>query len=168
MNRSQLLLLFLALIPGIAFTQQGFENCIQVIGATGKTGTQNGLTFTYTVGEPVIVTLTGSTRKVTQGFHQPDLCVPVSTDDLDLAAWGIEVFPNPTDGLLTVRFSAEQGNALQARVSDLLGRPLLSGRSLDQPDGSAIDCSAWQPGVYILQLQDPSTRKRAAVRFIRL
>ena len=167
MNRSPLLLL-LALVPGLAFTQQGFENCIQVIGATGKTGTQNGLTFTYTVGEPVITTLSGSTRKVTQGFHQPDLCVPVSTNDLDLAAWGIDIYPNPTADLLTVRFSAGQGNILQANVYDLLGRPMLNGRRLDQPDGSQLDCSAWQPGIYILELQDPSTRKRAAVRFIRL
>lgn len=36
----------------------------------------------------------------------------VSTSDLDLAAWGIEVFPNPTADFLTVRFASDKGHGV--------------------------------------------------------
>ena len=167
MNRFLSLAALLCL--GAHFSQaQGYENCIQVISASGKSGTQAGLTFTYTVGEAVISTLSGSNNKLTQGFHQPELCQLVSTDDFDLAAWNLEVFPNPTSDVLNIRFSAEQGQMLRASVYNLLGQVMLSDQPLTQPGGSRIDCASWQPGVYILQLQDPATRGVAALRFVRL
>lgn len=167
MNRLFLLAHFVCLFSSVCLAQ-GFENCIQVISASGKTGTQGGLTFSYTVGEVVITTLVGDTRAVTQGFHQPDLCIPVSTKDIDLAEWGIEIFPNPTADFLTVRFSAEKGTELRASVFNLLGQAMIVGQNLNQASGSRLDCAAWQPGVYILQLQDPATLGSASVRFIRL
>lgn len=166
MNRSLFLALFLCLLSNLSFAQD-YENSIQVVSAAGKTGTQGGLTFHYTVGEPVITTLSGNTRKVTQGFHQPELGV-VSTYNPGLAAWNIEVFPNPTAEALTVRFSNEKGNTLRASVFNLLGQAILTDRPLTQPEGSRLDCAAWQPGVYILQLQDPATSGVASVRFVRL
>jgi hypothetical protein len=167
MNRFPFLALFLCLSPGICLAQ-GAETCIQVISATGLSATQGGLTFSYTVGEPVIMTLSGNTRKLTQGFHQPELCKLVSTNNLDLAAWNIEAFPNPTADALTVRFSDEKGAQLRASVFNLLGQVMLADQPLSQPDGSRLDCTSWQPGVYILQLQDPTTRGVASVRFVRL
>lgn len=167
MNRYLIFTLSLCL-PCSLCLAQGAENCSQVISAAGKSGTQAGLTFHYTVGEPVITTLSGNTRIVTQGFHQPELCMLVSTHDLDLAAWAIEVFPNPTADFLTVRFAGDKGNNLRASVFNLFGQVMLSDQSLSQPSGSRLDCSAWQPGVYILQLQDPATHSAASVRFIRI
>jgi hypothetical protein len=166
MNRYISLALSLCLSSNFSFAQD-YETALQVIGATGKTGIQAGLTFTYTVGEPVISTLTGNSRKVTQGFHQPELGI-VSVHNPSLSDWNIEVFPNPTADALTVRFSDEKGGVLHASVFNLLGQPMLTNQLLAQPDGSRLDCSAWQPGVYILQLQDPATLGIASLRFIRL
>lgn len=167
MNRFLSLALFLCLFSSISFAQD-YQTCIQVIASTGKSGTQGGLTFTYTVGEPVITTLTGNSGKLTQGFHQPELCKLVATKDFDLTAWDIEVFPNPTADALTVRFSNEKGSALRASIFNMLGQVMLSDQALTQPGGTRIDCAAWQPGVYFLQLQDPSTLGVASVRFVRL
>lgn len=166
MNRLFPFAFALLFLPGISLAQN-YENALQVISASGQSGTQGGLTFTYTVGEPVVTTLSGTSRIVTQGFHQPELGI-VAVHDLDLLEWNIEVFPNPTADVLTVRFSDEQGSALRATVFNLLGEVMLSGQQLTQPDGSRLDCSAWQPGVYLLQLQDPTTSGVAFVRFIRL
>ena len=167
MNRYPIFALAWCISLSVCFAQ-GAENCIQVISAAGKSGTQAGLTFHYTVGEPVITTLAGNSRKVTQGFHQPELCTLVSTNDLDLAAWGIEVFPNPATDFLTIRFSNDNGSSLNATVFNLFGQVMLSDQRLNKPDGTQLDCSSWQPGVYILQLQDPSTRAATSVRFVRL
>ncbi len=167
MNR--FLMLALTLCSLSEFSQaQDYQTCIQVISSTGKTATQGGLTFSYTVGEPSITTLAGSSRIVTQGFHQPELCQVVSTHNFDLANWNVEVFPNPTSDFLTVRYSTEKGITLHATVFNLLGQVMLDNRLLAPSTGTQIDCAEWQPGVYILQLKDPVTSNVAALRFIRL
>lgn len=146
---------------------QDYSLCMQVIGSTGKAATRDGMHFTYTVGESVVLTLTGGVNKMTQGFHQPDVCAVVSTHDVDLAAWNIEVFPNPSTDLLTVRFAAEKSNALNLSVFTTLGQAVLTHQKLTQPDGSQIDCSQWQPGIYLLLLSDPATGAAATVRVVK-
>jgi hypothetical protein len=108
-------------------------------------------------------------RTLTQGFHQPDICQSVATKDLDLAAWEIEVFPNPTADFLNIRFSDENGSgALRASVFDVLGRAMLLQQPLDEPSGTSLNCQAWQSGVYFLRLEDAATGAAATVRFVRL
>lgn len=155
---------FLLALPGSA--QIGL--CNQVIGSTGAAAVQGGRSYTYTVGEPFILTLSSTSYKITQGFHQPDLCVPVSTSDLDLEAWALEVYPNPATDLIHIRYSAEKKGRLQARVFDLLGHLVLDDFSIDQPDDTPINCGNWQAGVYFIELLDPQTHSSATVRVIRL
>lgn len=168
MNRFTHTALFVCFFYAIGFAQtKPYDVCIQVIGATGKATSRDGMHFTYTVGEPVILTRKGGIYTLTQGFHQPDLCVTVSTHDLDLAAWSIEVFPNPAMDFLTVRFDSEKSNALNISVFDLLGQAVITDRPLTDPNGSLLSCSDWQPGIYLLQLQDPATKAVATVRVVK-
>ncbi len=167
MNRFLLFALSLCAFSCTSFAQ-GYQNCIQVISASGKTATQGGLTFSYTVGEPVITTLIGNTRIVTQGFHQPELCKAVSTSNPALEAWNIEVFPNPTASHLTIRYTENGGRALHATVYNLFGQVIIDDYILNRPEGVSLDCSNWQSGVYILQLTDPATLSSGSVRFVRL
>lgn len=169
MNRSIRCLLVFFLLSG-AVRSQDISLCNQVLSAAGKTAVEQGNTWAWTVGEPVIFTFGPVVDRIlTQGFHQPDLCLPaVSTDDATLADWQIEVFPNPTSDVLHVRFSVEKTGALTATVFDLLGRVVLANALLDSPDDAVIDCSAWLPGVYLLHLQDRDTRASTLVRFVRI
>lgn len=149
-----------------ALPAQNPDLCIQVLGATGKSTKQNGRYYAYTVGEVVIHTLKGDQRTATQGFHQPDLCLPVATDDLNLEAWNIEVFPNPTEGPLNIRFDAQQSGLLLAAVSDLLGREIFGFRPVVPL--TPLDCSMLQPGIYLLHLVDAETQAATAVKFVKL
>lgn len=144
--------------------------CQQVIGATGQSRVKGGIYFAYTVGEPVIATITNQagTITLTQGFHQPDVCMPVSVNEVTLAEWGIEVFPNPVTDALTVQFAAEKGGPLHASVYDLLGHLILDDLTLTHPTGSSIECGNWQAGIYLLLLQDSATHASATVRFVKL
>lgn len=167
MNRLFPLLLALSLCARAAHGQQ-YGLCNQVLSAGGDVTVQQGNTWSWTVGEPVIFTLGPlSGHILTQGFHQPDLCLPVSTNETVLADWQIEVFPNPTSDWLHIRFSAEK-TGLNASVFDLLGRAVQPDVWLDASGDAPLDCSGWQPGVYLLRLQDRDTRATATVRFIRL
>ena len=140
----------------------------QVVASTGQVAVQQGFTYSYTVGEAVIATLSSDDRTLTQGFHQPEHTQIVSVSDPALADWAIEIFANPVTDWLTIRFSAGNGHQLAATVFDVAGKLILANRTLSEPDGSRLDCSAWQPGVYFLQLVDPVSRSRATVRIVRL
>lgn len=140
----------------------------QVVASTGNVAVQQGLSYAYTVGEVVIFTGTFDNFIVTQGFHQPEQTRIVSVEQPELAEWNIELFPNPVIDRLTVRFSPEKGVALRVNVTDLAGKIILADQLLTDPSGSILNCSAWQPGVYFLTLQDPQSRASATARVVRL
>lgn len=166
MNR--FLFLFLGyFIPLGAGFSQGLDRCAEVVGSSGKYATRNGRTYYYTVGEPVILTLRGTQYKFTQGFHQPDLCKTVATHNVDVAAWGIEVFPNPTADFFTIRFDENKVAALRVTVTNLLAQTVLANQTLP-PGGTTLDCSQWQPGIYLLRIYDAQTRTSGTVRFIKI
>ena len=167
MNRS-LLFLFLAFSGSVPALAQDIVLVNQVVASAGRSAVLSGRHWTYTVGEPIIMTLTGSSHVLTQGFNQPEFARVVSTTELDLDAWQLAVFPNPTTDFLTVRYAADRNSGLIATVFDLLGKIVYMPRELPLAQGSEIDCSAWLPGVYLLQLQDPASGATATVRFIRL
>ncbi len=139
-----------------------------MIGTTGKSTTQNGRYYAYTIGQVVINTAKGTSRTLTQGFHQPDVCPLVSTNDLNLVEWGISVFPNPTMDLLNVRFDASKSNQLTATLFDLLGRRVLPLTSLTPSEAMLIDCTSLQPGIYLLHLTESATQATATMRIVRL
>lgn len=168
MNRLLHIPIFLAIFTVPHFLSAQIGICNQVVASAGKSTMQGGRWYTYTVGEPVILTLSGNGSKITQGFNQPDLCLPVFTNDLNLADWELEIYPNPTANLIHFRYTAEKDGRLRARVFDLLGRTVVEDFSIDQPNDTPMDCSTWQPGVYLVQMQDPQTKAVATARIIRL
>lgn len=147
---------------------QGATLFNQVIGSTGQVALQQGLTYSYTVGEVVITTVASPNRILTQGFHQPEHTILVSVGDPELVSWDIKVFPNPVSDVLNVQYSFEKGTMLRATVVDLVGKVVLSDQLLSEPDGSQLDCQSWQPGVYFLILKDPTGRGQVTTRIIRL
>ena len=168
MNRSIYLPIFVCFLLLSSFLPAQIGICNQVIASSGKAVTQGGRSYAYTIGEPFVFTLSANSYKITQGFHQPDLCLPVLTNDLDLAAWGLEIYPNPTAGMIHIRYDAQQKGQLSAEVFDLLGRSVVQDFPIDSPDDTQMDCTGWQPGVYLVRLKDPRTQTAATVRIIRL
>ena len=166
MNRLLSTLFWCMALPSVAFSQN-LERCIEVVSSTGNHATRNNRKYTYTVGEPVVLTLRASRHKLTQGFHQPELCRTVSTTNLDISDWGIEVFPNPTADWLNVRFDAGKGSGLRVSVLNLLGQTLLRDQALN-PDGLSLDCSSWHSGIYLLSVRDPKTNATGVLRFVKL
>ena len=168
MNRFLYTALFLILLIFSHKITAQIGLCNQVVSSTGKAVMLGGRSYTYTVGEPFILTLSTNFYKITQGFNQPDLCIPVITNDLDLADWKLEVYPNPASNQIHIRYAAEKEGKLSAQVFDLLGRTILQDFSIDNPNNTRIDCSAWQPGVYLIQIQDQQSQSSATVRVVKV
>ncbi|MEI6410658.1 MAG: T9SS type A sorting domain-containing protein [Bacteroidota bacterium] len=167
MNR----LLFFTLFACIANTNLNGQSamlCRQVLASAGKDGQHDVRYFSYTVGESFTSTLSGTQFKTTEGFHQPELCKIVATENVDLAKWQIEIFPNPTEDYLNIRYAPQTQGRLEASVVDLLGRTVLSSRTINDPSSAIINCSNWQPGVYILLLTATDSHAAAVIRFIKV
>jgi Secretion system C-terminal sorting domain len=164
MNR--LLFLSCFFLP-VLCSSQNYGLCMQVLASTGGSGTQGNYQVSWTVGEVVINTVGASGFKVTQGFHQPDVCAPVSTWNIDLELLGIEIFPNPSSGVFNIRYSPSEKSALQVSAFDVLGHQVLQPQALLAPEGSLLDASQWPPGLYFLQIQDANSKGTATVRVLR-
>ncbi len=164
MNR--LLFLSFFFLPFLC-SSQNYGLCMQVLASTGGTGAQGNFHVSWTVGELVVNTVAASGYKVTQGFHQPDVCAPVSTWNIDLELLGIEVFPNPSSGIFNIRYSPSEKAALQVSAFDVLGHQVLQPRALQAPEGSILDASQWPAGVYLLQIQDIYSKGSATIRVLR-
>lgn len=165
-NRFLFLLLLCCAFARSSFAQH-LERCAEVIGSTGKYASRNNRSYYYTVGEPVVLTLGSARYKLTQGFHQPDLCTTIATHDLDIKAWGIEVFPNPTSDFLTVRFDENKERTLFVSVFNLLSQAVVANQPLHS-DGLTLDCAKWQPGIYLLRFRDARTNAIGALRFVKV
>ena len=167
MNR---FLAFLTLSFAVNFScaAQQFDVCMNVVASSGGQGIQSNRYIAWTVGEPFVQTLHGAGYALTQGFHQPDPCGMTFVGTSDLTDWGMSLFPNPTDGLLILRFSPEKKGVLIASAFDMLGRSVFENQTLASPEGSVIDASSWPPGVYFLLLQDPASKATTTLRIVRI
>ena len=160
-----ILLLLLLDLPA-----QGFSSCQVVIGTTGGKALENGRRYAYTLGETVVGTLVSpmSGRTVTQGFHQPDVCLPVSTTQPELwSNWEVQAYPNPTVEFLQLQFSTPDVAVLDYQVVDFMGRVVRTHASLSTA-GDRIDCSLLPAGHYVVLLQHPTTQGVLSIPFQKL
>jgi hypothetical protein len=86
---------------------------------------------------------------------------------LDLAEWGIEVWPNPVSQVLFLRFDVpHSSDYLSASVWNLLGQPVVPAHRFDAFSEKQILVGHLPTGVYLLQLADQDGRK-AVVKFVK-
>ncbi|MDX1910445.1 MAG: T9SS type A sorting domain-containing protein [Saprospiraceae bacterium] len=166
MSRFTLILFFFPLSFSLAAQQ--YNICMDVVASSGGFGVQSNRYIAWTVGESFARTLDGSGYAFTQGFMQPDPCGSNLVRTHDLADWQLGLFPNPTEGLLTLRYSPEKQGYLFASVVDILGKPIMSPQKMTSPEASYIDASTWPAGVYFLFLQDPVSKASTTLRIVRL
>ncbi len=128
--------------------QEGFSTTGgQVLGVGGS--------LSYTLGQVVYTTHTGSTGSVAQGVQQAYQISALGADDP-----GIELvwvaYPNPTQGGLTLKVDNYNNEKLTYQLHDI------AGKSWDlQPVTGAItdlDMKNLSSGTYLLSIQDQKAR----------
>ncbi|MDH7447655.1 hemagglutinin protein [Aquimarina sp. 2201CG14-23] len=78
MSRTFTLMLLMILLVVVNATSQSIER--QVIGSAGTTLSNATVTLDFTIGEPVITTITNGTAIVSQGFHQGSLMLAIKVN----------------------------------------------------------------------------------------
>lgn len=134
-----------ALFPTGTFAQQ-------TLNATGGTGTIGGDTYSYSIGEMVLVsTFQNANFGVTQGLLQGAIG-GLGVEEVFLTG-GLEVYPNPVSSSLFIQPDFQGGGELQLKLYDLLGRLVLKRQSHLQSGGEKqrLDLSILQEGTYLLK-----------------
>jgi hypothetical protein len=96
----------------------------QTVPATGGDATGSGGSSSYTVGQVVYTTNTGSTGSVAQGVQQPyeiytSVGIEVTEINLELVA-----YPNPTNNELTLNIGNYNNEKLSYQLYDMQGKLL--------------------------------------------
>ena len=111
------LILLLFLLPTIAFGQEA-------IPATGSEATGSGGTVSYTVGQVVYTTNTGTNASVAQGVQQPyeiSTSVGIEVTEINLE---LITYPNPTNNALTLNIGNYNNEVLTYQLYDMQGKLL--------------------------------------------
>jgi hypothetical protein len=121
----------------------------QVISSAGGSATGTGIQLSWTVGEPVIETFTGSSAILTQGFHQSKLTItaidPAVYTDLELS-----VFPNPVSTSLQLQIKGDLLQKLSYQLYNMEGKTIFSKKVDASPE--MINMELYTSGTYLLKI----------------
>jgi len=125
----------------------------EVISPAGAHGSSASVLLSWTVGEPVIETFSGSAFVLTQGFHQGRLTI-TAIDPYTLMGVEIHVYPNPTSAGATVSILNGFSQGHQLMLFDSEGRVLLTKKIRNACE--TIGLESYPPGVYMIRIQHVS------------
>lgn len=138
------------ILLGLGHTGLFAQETVTVSGgvATGGSGS-----VSFTVGQTLYSTHTGSNGSVAQGVQQPyEISVISGIDSTEGFFLTIIAYPNPTRDLLTLKIENYKSENLFFRVFDLSGK-LLEVSKLNDYD-THISMSKYPPAVYLLKIYE--------------
>lgn len=135
-----------------------------VVSTAGATATMPGYQLSWTVGEPVISTYVGSSRILTQGFHQSKLIV-TSLRDFQVSGVKLTLYPNPLLEKIFVKSEGNKENDLRYSVLSTEGRLLQEGRI--ESSLHAIDMQNYSSGSYLLRISKSNGKRIQVFKVIK-
>jgi hypothetical protein len=120
----------------------------QVISSAGASATGTGVQLSWTIGEPVIETFTGTSAILTQGFHQSKLTV-TAVDPTLFPGLDVSVYPNPVSTQLWYKISGERMQNLSYRLFNAEGKAILN-KTVENPE-ELINMEIYTSGIYLLK-----------------
>lgn len=139
----------LFLVSGPCFSQQ-------VVSSAGTSAAGTNVQTSWTIGEPVIETFTGTSVILTQGFHQSRLII-TALEKIDTPFLELSVYPNPFFSQVHIAIVKGEWQDLQYAVYSIDGKLLKQKMDLNQVE--TLNCESYAPGVYFLNV----TRNRKEI-----
>ena len=142
--------LLLFVMPGLSSLRAQ-----EVISSSGNHSAGSGVALSWTVGEPVIGTVSNGSVTLTQGFHQSRLST-TSVDEIVTPGLKLAVYPNPFSEILNLKVDEGEFSKLQYALFTLEGKSLALQNLRDNL--TQIDLQTYAAGNYLLKV----TRKNGA------
>ncbi len=138
------------LLLGIGMLGLQAQNTIP---ATGGNATGAGGTSSYTVGQVVYNTYTGTNGSVAQGVQQPfEISVVTGIEEALGISLEIMVYPNPTTEFITLKIETHEVLNLRYQLNDIKGN-LLQDNKIEGNETSIV-MSSLLPATYFLKVTD--------------
>ena len=147
----------LALFIGSSISCFSQEKNQSVIASAGEVSKSSTIVLEWTVGEPLIETVSSATSLYTQGFHQPVLEVHKLVGAGEEGAPGkntIQIFPNPTTAIINVQLEKASEKPLLVSIMDVSGRVLLNNTFPVNSTALKINVHRLSNGAYTLRITD--------------
>ena len=142
-----------------------------VISAGGGYATSASASLSYTVAEMTMVeTFTQASSMLSQGFQQPEL-LTVSINEEQISQGEILLYPNPTNGQVSLSYQSGESAQNSVKIYNLLGAIVLSETYSASSGLNTLnfDLSQYNQGIYILELStEQQGRKITSVHKINL
>ena len=123
------------------------------IPATGGNATGAGGTSSYTVGQVVYITNTGTNGSSAQGVQQPyEISVVSGNEEAQDISLEIMVYPNPTTDFIKLKIENYEVLNLRYQLYDINGS-LLEDNIIDGSETSIV-ISSLMPATYFLKVTD--------------
>ncbi len=140
----------LIIIFSLLFTSMLDVDAQEAVIASGGDASGSGGSISYSVGQVVYTTATGTNGSVAQGVQQPyEISVPTAmknTEDVIL----IMAYPNPVKDILRLKIGQRDPENISYRLFDINGK-LITGNKMSGPE-VPINMQALSPSVYFLKI----------------
>lgn len=133
----------------------------EVISTQGDSYDNGTNTIDFTIGEPVIETVSDGSNDVTQGFHQTNLTI-TNIEDLDVN-FSVNIYPNPAADF--VNLSIEKYEKITFQIYDLGGK--LVEESILTSTTTSVDVSEYPKGTYLLTLIQSDNKKVKTYKIVK-
>jgi hypothetical protein len=138
----------------ISFCLFGYGTTIQAqnsIPAAGGNATGSGGSVSYTIGQVVYTTVSGSNGSMNQGVQLPfEISVITAISGTSGITLSLSVYPNPANGFVTLRVEGYDAKNLSYMLFDING--VLFQNSPVLGDETRIQLGNIIPGTYILKV----------------
>ncbi len=121
----------------------------QSVPSSGGNGSGSGGSVSYSIGQTVYTTNTGSGGNVSQGVQQVYQIVTLINDEL-ASKMSLNVYPNPTTDLLVLQLDLLDKSNLNYQLIDMQGNLKFS-NSINNHE-TLIDASTFSSGTYLLNI----------------
>jgi len=148
------------------FTTEAQSLSQVVVANSGATISGASNTLSFTVGEPVIGTITNG-ESLHQGFWAGAVeNVLLSTDDFSRNPQPT-IFPNPVKEYLNLVFTETTGEDVEIDIFDVLGNRVLHREFINNAPNEMLDMANYSSGVYILNVMYSKTQKAKTFKIIK-
>jgi len=140
----------------IAFCLFGYGTSLQAqstIPASGGNATGAGGTVSYTIGQVVYTTISGTGGTMTQGVQRPfEISVVTGTEEASDIILELSVYPNPATGFVILKVKSYDIDNLSYKLYDMNGM-LFQSKKVEGNE-TQIPLENIIPGTYLLKITD--------------
>lgn len=142
----------------------GFAQAQESTNASGGDATGTGGTASYSVGQVVYTTNTGSTGSVAQGVQHAYEIFTVGIKETELNIL-LTAFPNPTTENLTLQISDYNNEKLSYQLFDMQGKQLSNGQIVAQQ--TQINMNSLPPATYFVNIVNQENKQVQSFKIIK-